>query len=84
MREGTKIVGGHLKRMKHGNGIKDRDDKSNGIQILMSEGFVKINPNEPLMYTNQTARRKEIDPIPPVFRYPEPIFHGEDGGIKND
>ncbi len=25
--------------MKHGSGIKDRDDKSSGIEILMAEGF---------------------------------------------
>jgi len=31
-------------RMKHGGGIKGLDDKSNGIEILVSEGFVKINP----------------------------------------
>ena len=28
--------------MKHGSGIKDRDDKSSGIEILMAEGFAKI------------------------------------------
>jgi hypothetical protein len=43
-REGTKSVVGSLERMKHGNGIKDRDDKSNGIEILMVETFSKINP----------------------------------------
>jgi hypothetical protein len=35
--------------MKHGNGIKDRDTKSNGIEILMTEDFVKINPTDPLV-----------------------------------
>jgi hypothetical protein len=34
--------------MKHGNGIKVREDKSRGIEILMVEVFVKINPTEPL------------------------------------
>jgi hypothetical protein len=29
--------------MKRGNGIKGRDDKSNGIEILMTEAFAKIN-----------------------------------------
>ena len=38
---------GHLERMKHGSGMKDRDDKSNGIEILMVEVFAKINPAEP-------------------------------------
>ena len=44
MREGTKSGVEHLERMKRGSGIKDRDDKSNGIEILMSETFSKINP----------------------------------------
>jgi hypothetical protein len=44
--------------MKHGNGIKDQDDKSRGIEILMVEDFVKINPTEPLTLTNQEVRRK--------------------------
>jgi hypothetical protein len=30
--------------MKHDNGIKDRDDKSSGIEVLMAEAFAKINP----------------------------------------
>ncbi len=30
--------------MKRGSGIKDRDDKSSGLVILMSEAFAKINP----------------------------------------
>jgi hypothetical protein len=46
-REGAKSGRGRLERMKHGNGIKDRDDKSNGIEILMNEGFAKINPTDP-------------------------------------
>ena len=34
--------------MKHGGGIKDLDDKSSGMEILMTESFVKINPTDPL------------------------------------
>ncbi len=34
----------HLERIEHGSGIKDRDDKSSGIEILMAEAFAKINP----------------------------------------
>jgi hypothetical protein len=44
-----KSVVGRLERMKHGNGIKDRDDKSSGIEILMTETFAKINPTDPLI-----------------------------------
>jgi hypothetical protein len=32
-----------LERMKRGGGIKDLDDKSKGMEILMSEAFAKIN-----------------------------------------
>jgi hypothetical protein len=45
----------HLERMKHGNGIKSRKEKSNGIEILITEVFASV---EPLRLTRQTARRK--------------------------
>ncbi len=40
---------GHLERMKHGNGIKGRDDESIGLEILITEVFGKINPTDPLI-----------------------------------
>jgi hypothetical protein len=46
------------REMKHGNGKKDLVDKSIGIEILMSDVFVKINPTDPLRLTKQVARRK--------------------------
>jgi hypothetical protein len=49
---------GHLERMKHGSGIKGRDDKSSGIEILMTDAFAKINPTDPLRLAKQAARRK--------------------------
>jgi hypothetical protein len=33
--------------MKHGSGIKDLDDRSSGIEILMSDSVGKINPTDP-------------------------------------
>ena len=48
----------HLERMKHGRGIKDRDDRSNGIEILMSDNFVKIKPTDPYRLGKQEAQRK--------------------------
>jgi hypothetical protein len=57
-REGTKSVIGRLGRIKHGSGIKDRDDRSSGIEILMVDTFVKINPTDPLRLAKQAARRK--------------------------
>jgi hypothetical protein len=41
-----------------GGGIKVRDDKSSGIEILMTEPFVKIKPTDPLMLAEKTSRRK--------------------------
>jgi hypothetical protein len=43
-REGGKSGRGRLERVKHGNGKKGRD----GVEILMTETFTKINPTEPL------------------------------------
>jgi hypothetical protein len=47
-----------LDHMKHGSGIKGRDDKSSGIEIHISEDLVKINPThtDPLILTKQAAR----------------------------
>jgi len=44
--------------MNHGSGIKDLDDKSIGIEILMVKVFAKIKPTDPLMLHKQAARRK--------------------------
>jgi hypothetical protein len=41
-----------------GSGIKGRDDKSSGIEILMTDAFDKINPTGPLRLAKQAARRK--------------------------
>ena len=57
-REGAKSGIGRLQRMKHGSGMKDRDDKSNGIEILMTDSFVKIKPSDPFRFAKQAARRQ--------------------------
>ena len=44
--------------MKHGKGIKDLDDKSSGMEILIADAFAKINPTDPLILAKQAARRK--------------------------
>jgi hypothetical protein len=44
--------------MKHGRVIKGLDDKSSGMEILMTETFDKINPTDPLILDKQAARRK--------------------------
>jgi hypothetical protein len=38
-----------LDRMKHGSGIKDREDRSSGIEIRLVEALAKINPTDPLI-----------------------------------
>jgi hypothetical protein len=46
-----------LDRMKRGSGIKDRDDRSSGIEIHIVETLAKINPTDPLILVKQAARR---------------------------
>jgi hypothetical protein len=45
--------------MKHGSGIKDRDDRSSGIEIRIAEALAKINPTDPLILVKETARRNQ-------------------------
>ena len=56
--EEAKSGTGRLERMKLGNGIKGRDDRSSGLEILMADVFVKINLTDPLRLAKQVARRK--------------------------
>ena len=44
--------------MKRGKGIKGLDDKSSGMEILMTDAFAKIKPTDPLILAKQAARRK--------------------------
>ncbi len=44
--------------MKHGNGIKGQDDRSSGIEILISDAFAKINTTDNFRLTKQVVRRK--------------------------
>jgi hypothetical protein len=53
--------------MKCGGGIKDLDDKSSGMEILITETFSKINPTDPLILAKQ-SEENESDRIPPVCR----------------
>jgi hypothetical protein len=59
--------------MKHCNGIKVREDRSRGIEILIDDTFAKINPTDPLRLAKQTARKKRKFPIPPVLHWTEPL-----------
>jgi hypothetical protein len=57
-REGVESVVGLLEWLKRGGGIKVLDDKSIGMEILMSEDFAKIKPTDPLILDRHTAWRK--------------------------
>ncbi len=46
-----------LGRMRHGSGIKGREDKSSGIEIRITDALAKINPTDPLILAKQAARR---------------------------
>jgi hypothetical protein len=46
---GAKSERGRLREIKRGRGIKGRDDKSRGVEILTSEAFAKMNPTDPLI-----------------------------------
>jgi hypothetical protein len=48
-REGARSGVTRLDRMKHGSGIKDRDDRSRGIEIRIAEVLAKINLTDPLI-----------------------------------
>ena len=48
-----------MERIKSGGGIKDRDDNSSGIEILMAEAFAKIKPNDPFKLAKEPACRKQ-------------------------
>jgi hypothetical protein len=67
--------------MKNSSGIKDQEDKSSGIEILITETFTKIKPTEPLRLAKEAVEGNEVDPIPPVVHQSGPMFHGEHAKI---
>ncbi len=56
--EVDKSCGILFSRKRHGGGIKGLDDKSSGMEILMTETFAKIKPTDPLILDRHTTRRK--------------------------
>ncbi len=56
-REGSKSGVTRLDHMKHGSGIRGRDDRSSGIEIRIAEALGKINPTDPLILAKQAAQR---------------------------
>jgi hypothetical protein len=44
--------------------MNDRNDRSRGIEILMTDDF-EINPVDPLSLPNNYHEPNDIDPIPP-------------------
>jgi hypothetical protein len=55
-REGAKSGVGLLERIKHGSGIKDWEDTSNGIEILKDETFANIKPTKPLKLSKEVVK----------------------------
>jgi hypothetical protein len=43
--------------MERDSGIKDREERSSGIEILMSDVFDKIEPTDPLRLGKQVSQR---------------------------
>jgi len=43
--------------MKRGSGIKDRDDRSSGMEILIADALAKVNPTDPLILVKEGASR---------------------------
>ncbi len=72
--------------MKHGNGIKGRDDKSNGIEIRMADALAKINPTDPLILVKQAVRRNLncSDPSGIMISLVRAMLHGECAETVND
>ena len=56
-REGARSGVTRLDRMKRGSGIKDRDDRSSGIEIRIADALAKINPTDPLILAKEAPRR---------------------------
>jgi hypothetical protein len=46
--------------MRRGGGIKDPDDKSRGMEILITEDFAKIKPNDPLILSKQHTKKTKV------------------------
>ena len=44
---------GRRERMKRDSGMRDRDERSRGIEILMSDAFTMIKPTEPFRLPKQ-------------------------------
>ena len=56
-RKGARHGVGCRERMKRVSGIKDRDERSRGVEILMTDVFTKIKPTEPFRLAKQVMRR---------------------------
>ena len=55
--EGAKSGVARLERMKHGSGIKGRDDRSSGIEIRMADALAKINPTPSSVVYYESIKR---------------------------
>ena len=58
MREGVRSGVGRHERIKRGNGIKDRDERSRGIATHIADAFVIIKPTAPFRLAKHEDLRK--------------------------
>ena len=54
---------GRRERMKRGSGMKDRDERSRGIEMRITDAFTIIKPTTPFKLVKHEGLRK-TDPIP--------------------
>ena len=57
-REGAKTGVGRHERMKRDRGTNDRDERSRGIEIHISDAFAMTRPTSPFKLTRHTALMK--------------------------
>ena len=49
---------GRRERMKRGNGMEDREERSKGIEIHVADDFVIIKPTVPFKFVKHETLRK--------------------------
>ena len=71
---------GRRERMKRGIGMKDRDERSRGIEMHIADAFAIIKPTVPFKLAKHEARRKrnwsDSTPSPLVTHLSRPIPRG--------
>ena len=69
--------------MKRGSGMKDREERSKGIEIRIADAFAIIKPTAPFKLANTRREGSKTCPIPLAIHYPKSMLHGENGETTN-